>query len=159
MTTELIVKSGAFENGALIPQKHAGDGENVAPPLQWGGAPAGTKEFAIISDDPDAPVTEPWVHWVVYGIPAGVTSLPEGKPGASIPSSPPGMKEGKGTSGKTGYSGPAPPRGHGRHRYYFKVYALDTNMALPPGAAKAALLKAMEGHVLAQGQTMGAYER
>jgi len=155
----MTVTSSAFTNGNPIPVKYTGDGQNLSPPLAWSGAPKETKEFTLIVDDPDAPTPQPWVHWLVYCIPASITNFPEGRPGASLPAQPAGMKEGKTSFGRIGYGGPEPPRGHGVHRYYFKIYALDTTLTLPAGANKAALMGVMKGHVLSEGQLMGAYKR
>lgn len=147
----LTVTSSAFGSGEKIPKKYTGEGENISPPLAWSGAPEGTKEFAIICDDPDAPMAEPFVHWVAYNIPAERTSFKEGKAG--------GATEGVNNFGKTGYRGPMPPPGHGVHHYHFKVYALDANLGLKPGITKKELLEAMEGHILAEGELVGTYER
>lgn len=147
----LTVASSAFEPGGPIPRRHSGEGEDVSPPISWSRAPEGTVEFALICDDPDAPRAEPWVHWVVYKIPADVTSLPEGSAGGAV--------VGKNTAGRTAYMGPSPPRGHGVHHYHFKVYALAKALDLDPGAAKRELLEAMEGLVLAEGEVVGTYER
>ena len=154
----MTVTSSAFEEGQPIPRKHAyrDEGDNVSPPLAWRGAPAGTKELALICDDPDAPNPKrprpkPWVHWVVYKLPATVTSLASGSAGGGV--------EGTTDFGVPGYGGPMPPRGSGAHRYYFKVYALDAPLALKPGATKDRLVEAMKGHVLAEGQLHGTYER
>jgi Raf kinase inhibitor-like YbhB/YbcL family protein len=149
----IVMTSTAFEEGQAIPKKHAyaGEGENVSPPLAWSGVPAGTKELALICDDPDAPVAEPWVHWVLYKIPASASGLAEGEAAGGL--------EGLNGWGKPGWGGPMPPKGHGTHRYFFKVYVLDAALSLAAGADKKALVTAMEGHVLAEGQLMGTYER
>ncbi len=147
----LTVTSSAFGSGEKIPKKYSGEGEDISPPLSWSGAPEGTKEFAIICDDPDAPMAEPFVHWVAYNISADRTSFEEGKSQ--------GATDGKNDFGKTGYGGPMPPPGHGVHHYHFKVYALDTNLGLEPGITKKELLDAMEGHILAEGELVGTYER
>ena len=146
------IESPAFAPGDAIPEKHTGDGADVSPPLRFSGVPAGAVELAVICDDPDAPSPEPWVHWVIYGIPGGTKELPEGYAGTG------GVKEGKNSwrSGRTtGYRGPQPPGG--THRYYFKLYALDTPVDLGPGATKRDLETAMEGHVLAHAELMGTY--
>lgn len=149
------LRSPAFEPGRDIPVKHACDGQDVSPPLRWGDPPAGAKAFALIADDPDAPAGT-WVHWVLYGIPATARELPEGVPAReTVP--------GVGTQGmndfrKVGYGGPCPPPGPA-HRYYFKLYALDAELKLPPRRTKADLLKAMEGHVLGHAELMGRYKR
>lgn len=147
--------SSAFASGQPIPVKYTGQGKDVSPPLEWSGAPAGTKSFAIISDDPDAPVGT-WVHWVIYNIPANVTKLDENVPAKE--SLPDGTKQGVNDFGRIGYGGPMPPPGKA-HRYFFKIYALDTTLNLKPRATKQDLLKAMEGHILAQGELMGTYQR
>ncbi len=147
----LNVQSRAFEPNQRIPQKYTKEGRDVSPPLEWSGAPEGTKEFALICDDPDAPRKEPWVHWVAYKIPSEKTSIAEGKAEKAA--------EGKNDFGDVGYGGPMPPPGHGTHHYHFKIYALDTPMDLKPGATKKQLLDAMRNHVLAEGELVGTYER
>lgn len=152
MSVKLI--SSVFKEGETIPVKHTCDGKDVSPPLSWSGAPEGTKSFALICDDPDAPMGT-WVHWVIYNIPDSVTSLPEGVPtNKSVMGD---ALQGITDFRRIGYGGPCPPGG--THRYYFKIYALDTILDLPAGATKGELLKAMEGHILAEGQLMGRYSR
>ncbi len=160
---KLKLTSTAFRPSATIPRKFTGEGDDVSPPLAWEGMPAGTKEFALICDDPDAPSPEPWVHWVIYGIPADVHALPEG-----VKSSEPELKrpvvarQGKnsfGSGATIGYRGPMPPPGHGVHHYHFKLYSLDTRLDLAPGSKKDQLLDAMKGHVLAEAELVGTYER
>jgi hypothetical protein len=145
----LQVTSPVFTEGGTISRKFTCDAENVSPALAWTGAPPGTQSFALIADDPDAPVGT-WVHWVLYDLPADTTSLPEGVKGVGV--------EGVNDFRKTGYGGPCPPRGT-PHRYYFKIYALDTQLGLKPGASKRDVERAMQGHILAQGQLMGKYAR
>jgi len=145
------VTSLAFKDGDKIPQEYTGDGEDESPPLRWDGAPEGVKSFALICDDPDAP-SGTWVHWVLFNIPADVKELKEG--GADLPKE---AVPGKNDFKKNAYGGPKPPSG--KHRYYFKVYALDTTLNLPKGATKADVEKAMKGHVKAWGQLMGTYQR
>lgn len=147
----IAITSSAFEQGGRIPKKHTGEGEDVSPPLEWTGVPQGTRQLALICDDPDAPRPQPWVHWVLYGLPADLHGLAEGGNGGGI--------EGTTDFQRPGYGGPMPPKGHGVHRYYFKIYALDADVGLPAGATKGDLLSAMEGRVLAQGELMGTYER
>ena len=154
----MTITSEAFAAGEAIPRKYTGEGENVSPPLRWSGAPAETKEFVLICDDPDAP-GRTWVHWVIYKIPAGFDSLEQGVEASPRPSRPAGALQGTNDSGKVGYGGPMPPAGHGPHRYYFKLYALDAERNLQPGLDKSAVLEAIEGHVLARGELMGTYER
>lgn len=155
------VTSTAFAEGKVIPKKYTGEGEDVPPPLAWSNLPEGTKQIALICDDPDAPGPQPWVHWVIYNLPADATGLPEGVPRGPRLKAPAGGLQGKNSwdSDNIGYRGPLPPKGHGRHRYYFKLYALDVQLSLEPGLSKDALLKKIEGHVLAQGQLMSTYER
>lgn len=154
------LQSTAFGTNDLIPRKHTGDGEDASPPLAWSGAPAGTKEFALIVDDPDAPTPEPWVHWVLYKIPAGSVSLPEKVAPALRPNIPRGAVQGQNSWPKgIGYRGPAPPKGHGTHHYHFRLYALDAELSVEPGLDKRSLLVAMKGHVLAEGELVGTYQR
>lgn len=147
--------STAFKEGETIPQKYTCDGQDVSPSLSWTGLPAGAKSLALIVDDPDAPAGI-WVHWVLFNIPVSLSALPEGVaktanvPGVGV--------QGNNDFRKTGYGGPCPPRGK-PHRYFFKVYALDSVLQLNPGASKADLEKAMKGHILGQGQLMGKYSR
>jgi hypothetical protein len=150
----LKLTSSVFEESSAIPGKYTCDGEDVSPPLTWEGAPQGTKSFALIADDPDAP-RGTWVHWVVYNIPVTRTELPEAV--ASTESIPAGGTQGMTDFGRIGYGGPCPPGG--THRYFFKLYALDTMLDLEPGATKKELIEAMEGHVLAQDILMGTYAR
>jgi len=153
MTIRLF--STAFKNGAEIPSRYTGDGRDVSPPLKWENLPEGTESLALICDDPDAPVGT-WVHWVIYGIPPDTKELPEAVPPKKVLKS--GAKQGLNDFRRIGYGGPAPPPGR-PHRYFFKLYALDTELDLKPGATKKDLLRAMEGHILAQGQLMGTYKR
>lgn len=153
------VTSSAFTQGHPIPKKHTGDGDDVSPSLAWSNLPDKTKELALICDDPDAPGKEPWVHWVIYKIPAGAKGLPEGVPRKSRLKDPAGVLQGVDTSGGTGFHGPKPPPGHGVHHYHFKLYALDASLEAEPGLDKKTLLEKMEGHILAEGELMGTYER
>lgn len=151
----MTLSSSAFKTGAEIPRRHTCEGADLSPALAWDGAPAGTKGFALIADDPDAPVGT-WVHWVVYDLPADTSKLPEGLPTTDTLSG--GGKQGINDFRKTGYGGPCPPPGK-PHRYFFKLYALDAPTNLKPRATKADVLRATEGHVLAQAELMGTYER
>lgn len=158
----LTLTSSAFQHGRPIPKKFTGEGTDVSPALAWADAPNGTKAFALICDDPDAPTPEPWVHWLIYDIPAETTALPEGVPTAEELKHPAGARQGKNSwnSGQTiGYRGPMPPPGHGVHHYHFRLYALDAPLKLAGGVDKHALLKAMKGHVLAEAVLTGTYER
>lgn len=146
--------SSAFKQGETIPHVHSCDGQDSSPPLSWGEPPAGTRSFALIMDDPDAPVGV-WVHWVLYNLPAACRELPGGvRPDAVRPD---GSRHGHNSWRKLGYGGPCPP--FGKHRYFFKLYALDAMLDLPTGATKAELLKAMEGHILIETELMGTYAR
>jgi Raf kinase inhibitor-like YbhB/YbcL family protein len=154
------VTSSAFESGRAIPKKFTEDGSDVSPPLAWSRAPAGTKSFALICDDPDAPTAQPWVHWLIYNIPGDATSLAENIPPNPKLDAPAGALQGRNswTSGSTiGYRGPAPPRG--THHYHFHLYALDAALDLKPEMDKAALVKAIKGHILGEGELVGTYTR
>ncbi|MBI4757914.1 MAG: YbhB/YbcL family Raf kinase inhibitor-like protein [Chloroflexi bacterium] len=146
--------STAFAPGKPIPRKYTCDGENISPPLQWGDPPQPTRSFALIADDPDAPAGT-WVHWVLYNLPAGARALPEAvRSDATLPD---GSRHGQNSWRRLGYGGPCPPSG--THRYFFKLYALDTVLDLAAGASKEQLLQAMKGHILAQTEVMGLYAR
>ena len=149
------VTSTAFSEGNPIPRKYTGEDADVSPPLKWSGAPTNTQSFALIADDPDAPVGT-WVHWVFYDLPPSTAALGENVD--KTPTPPSGGKQGRNDFGRIGYGGPMPPPGK-PHRYFFKLYALDRLLDLKPGATKKELLKAMEGHILAEGQLMGTYQR
>jgi len=156
---KLKIESSAFKNGRPIPRRYTGDGENVSPPLAWSGLPEGTRELALICDDPDAPMAEPWVHWVLYAIPVNTGGLKEAVPRTEKLTEPKGAMQGKNSGGSIGYRGPRPPREHGVHHYHFKLYALDAGLKLEPGLDKTALLAAMKGHVLGMTDLVGTYER
>lgn len=149
------IRSAAFDEGQSIPQKHTCDGEDVSPSLSWRNAPDKTKSFALICDDPDAP-SGAWVHWVIYDLPAAITELPEAIPTKEEVLN--GAKQGTNDFSRIGYGGPCPPKGN-PHRYYFKVYALDSVLSLKAGSTKADVENAMKGHVLGEGKIMGTYKR
>lgn len=151
----LELESTSFVNGKFIPAKYTGEGENVSPPLTWSGVPEGTKSFALISDDPDAPMGT-WVHWVLYDIPAEKRSLPEKIKKDKVLDD--ASKQGKTSFMSVGYGGPYPPPG-APHRYFFKLYALDKKLNLLPGITKEELLEAMEGHIVGEAELMGKYKR
>ena len=155
-TMSLTLTSDAFVNGQSIPAKYACTGRNISPALAWNDPPGGTQSFALIVDDPDAPMGT-WVHWVLYNIPAGARSLQEDLPVTGKNVDPEAIFVGRNSAGKIGYDGPCPPSG--THRYYFKLYALDTLISLLPGATKEQVLKEMEGHILAQGELMGTFSK
>jgi Raf kinase inhibitor-like YbhB/YbcL family protein len=150
------VTSGAFSEGGTIPTQCTADGKDVSPPLSWSGAPATTRTVALVCDDPDAPRAQPWVHWVLFNLPADKKELEEAV--APTETLPDGAEQGKNDFGKIGYGGPAPPPGK-PHRYFFKLYALDTRLDLQPGVTKQQLEKAMKGHILAKAELMGKYGR
>lgn len=151
----LSLMSPAFEHGKKIPGKFTCLGQDVSPELKWDKAPQGTKSFALICDDPDAPVGT-WVHWVVWAIPATAAGLSEAIPPDPVLDD--GTKQGTTDFGRIGYGGPCPPPGK-PHRYFFKLYALDEISELEPGATKKQLSQAMEGHILAQTELVGTFAR
>jgi Raf kinase inhibitor-like YbhB/YbcL family protein len=152
---DMTLTSSAFKQGEPIPVKYTGDGPDVSPPLAWTNAPDGTQAFVLICDDPDAPVGT-WVHWVLYDIPGTLTNLPERV--ATTPTVPETGTQGINDFRRLGYGGPAPPPGK-PHRYFFKLYALDGPTGLPPKRSKKDVLRAIKGHILAEGQLMGTYKR
>jgi Raf kinase inhibitor-like YbhB/YbcL family protein len=152
---QMQMSSTAFKEGEAIPVVYTCDGKNISPPLSWTEVPQGSQSLTLIVDDPDAPAGT-WVHWVVFNLPPAMSSLSEGASSS-------GRQEQFGIAGtnsfqKSGYGGPCPPKGK-PHRYFFKLYALDTMLGLKSGASKADVEKAMQGHILAQGQLMGTYGR
>jgi Raf kinase inhibitor-like YbhB/YbcL family protein len=148
--------SHAFSDGQTIPKKYTGDGEDLSPALAWDNVPEKTKSFALICDDPDAPRGD-WVHWVVFNLPGDTRQLPEGA-GKQDHQLPGGAHQGENDFHHHAYGGPAPPKGK-PHRYYFRLFALDSTLDLQSGATKGQLLTAMKGHILAEGQLMGKYGR
>ena len=151
---EIKITSSAFEDGGLIPSKYTCDDQDISPPLQWESVPEGTASIALICDDPDAP-TGTFVHWVLFNLPAETRELAENLPDNETLSN--GVRQGITDFGKVGYGGPCPPSG--THRYFFKIYALDTRIDLVSVVDKPALLEAIEGHIVGQGQLMGNYKR
>jgi len=145
------IHSKAFNDNGHIPHKYAGDGENISPPLEWEDVPPNAKELALVVEDPDAPQPQPFVHWLVYGIPPETHALPEGQARNVV--------QGRNTAGRQGYLGPMPPRGRGPHHYHFRLYALDSKIVVERGAGRDELLEKMKGHVLAESETVGIYER
>lgn len=154
----LSVQSPAFASMAGIPRKYTCEGSDTSPPLEWSGAPANTKSFVVLVEDPDAPDPAApqriWVHWLLYAVPPTVHRLPEGAASAGLPA---GIKVGKNDWGKETYGGPCPPKG--RHRYFHKVFALDTVLSFPGAPTKADVVSAMQGHVVAQAEVVGTYEK
>ena len=151
---EIKLTSVAFKEGQSIPRTYTCDGVNISPPLDWSGVPKTAKTVAIIADDPDAPAGT-WVHWVLYNLPAVNIGMVENLPVSENLKA--GGFQGKNDFGKFGYGGPCPPSG--THRYFFKIYALDSELPSKAGATKAELMKAMEGHIVLQGQLIGTYRR
>lgn len=145
------IKSSAFKEGGLIPLKYSCNGKDISPSLEWSGVPKGAHSLALIFDDPDAPMGL-WVHWVLFNLPVTTNGLPEG-----VKDFPRGTKFGKNSWGRNDYGGPCPP--DKEHRYYFKLYALDTQLNLENGVTKEAVLSSMEGHVLAEAVLMGRYDQ
>lgn len=152
--SDIELRSAAFEHHGSIPKKHTGEGKDVSPPLSWSNVPDGTRAFALICHDPDAPLVGPgtygFVHWVLYGIPANVTQLPEG-----VRDFTPGTND----FSRRGYGGPMPPNGHGTHHYYFWLLALDTEVDPGPGLSMRELLERVEPHVIAMNRLVGTYRR
>jgi Raf kinase inhibitor-like YbhB/YbcL family protein len=152
---DLYLKTSAFQPGSEIPKQFTCEGQDQSPPLQWGDAPKGTQSFALIVEDPDAP-SGTFTHWVLFNLPANLTELPQGVPHSHhIPS---GGVQGTNDFGKVGYGGPCPPAGK-PHRYFFKLYALNTKLDLSPGAKKSDVEHSMDGHVIAHAEIMGKYQR
>ncbi len=143
----LELRSSVFEDGGTIPSRYTCDGENLSPPLSFAGVPDGTRSLALVVDDPDAPVGT-FTHWLAWGIDPGADGLGEGQPAP---------REGPNGFGTVGYAGPCPPRG--RHRYFFRLHALDTELELEPGADRDVLERALDGHVLETAELVGGYER
>ncbi|MEZ5286095.1 MAG: YbhB/YbcL family Raf kinase inhibitor-like protein [Vicinamibacterales bacterium] len=157
----LTVTSPALRAGEMIPAEYTADGRNISPPLQWSGAPPGTKEFAVVCFDPDVPVPQGFVHWVLYKIPGAATGVPEDVPfddSRPMPSAIAGAVQGTSGFRRPIYRGPAPPPGK-PHHYHFAVYALDAVLDLRPGLTRAELMEAIDGHVVAQGELVALYER
>jgi len=154
-TMSIQITSAAFADGQPIPAKYTCDGDDASPPLQWTNAPANTKSFALIADDPDAPMGT-WVHWVAYDLSPIANALPEGVAKSQYIAG--NAMQGLNDFHRLGYGGPCPPPGK-PHRYFFKIYALDTVLNLKPGLTKKELLKVTNGHVLAEGRLIGTYQR
>ena len=150
--------SSAFESGKPIPDAYTVNGDDTSPPLAWSGAPEGSKSFALICDDPDAPSDDPWVHWVIFNLPGEMSQLPAG---IGQQGAPEGATQGVNSwpSENRGYRGPAPPEGDGPHNYHFTLYALDAPLELSGEVDKNQLLEAIAGHELGKAQLTGTYER
>ncbi|HUX12612.1 MAG TPA: YbhB/YbcL family Raf kinase inhibitor-like protein, partial [Spirochaetia bacterium] len=152
--THMVITSKAFENQHAIPAEYSCHGQDVSPALRWEDVPSETKSLALIVDDPDAPMGT-WVHWVVYNIPVDRTAFERAVPKTERLQD--GTFQGKGSNGRIGYAGPCPPSG--THRYFFKLYALDAQLSLRPGATKEQLLSAMQGHILQQSELVGTFSK
>lgn len=152
--SDMTLSSAAFDDGGAIPRRHTGEGEDVSPPFAWAGAPDGTRAFALVCHDPDAPLVSPgsygFVHWVLYNVPASVGKLAEGRTGYTC---------GRNDFGKAAWGGPMPPKGHGTHRYFFWLFALDTDRKFEAGLSLWELLGKIEPHVLGMNRLMGTYAR
>ena len=163
MKSTLVLTSPGFKMNGEMPKRFTGEGRDLSPELRWSEVPSGTHSFAILCEDPDAPKSpgkdHPYVHWVAYNISPSVTMVPEGILGVPELELPVLMSQGINSFGKIGYEGPMPPPGHGRHRYFFRLFALEAELGLRPGLKKQAVLKAMQGHVLAQAELVGTYLR
>jgi Raf kinase inhibitor-like YbhB/YbcL family protein len=155
----ISIRSDAFGSNQPIPARFTRDGENVSPAIRWEKLPPGTRELALICEDPDAPTPEPWVHWVIYKIPADATGLSEGVAKEAKLTSPAGAMQGVTSYPSLGYDGPQPPKGHGVHHYHFRVYALDKPLEVQPKLDNKGVIAAMSGHVLGTGELIGTYER
>jgi Raf kinase inhibitor-like YbhB/YbcL family protein len=153
-TSAISLTSTAFEDGGSIPYLYTCEGDDISPPLQWSGAPVSTRTYAMVCEDPDAP-RGTWIHWVLYNIPGDAVELTKAVP--TLPEIPSGARHGRNTARDMAYAGPCPPPGK-PHRYYFRLYALDISLNLPPGATQAELELAMNQHVVAQGTLMGTYQ-
>jgi hypothetical protein len=158
MPKPLVLTSPRFKDGDLIPIAYTGEGDDLSPPLQWANPPAGTKSLALIVEDPDAPDPQnpqmTWCHWLVYNIPPGTQALPEG---ANPDVFPPGVLQGMNDFNRQNYGGPMPPVG--RHRYYFRLYALDTLLPDLDRPTRLELLEAMDGHILGEAELIGLYQK
>ena len=153
LTATLDLTSPAFPTGGTIPVAHTGEGADRSPPLAWGKAPEGTRAFALVVDDPDAP-GRTWTHWLAWDIPGTARGLPEG-----VAPTEQAFVQGINDFRRAGWGGPMPPKGHGAHRYFFHLYALDRRLDLPAGATRGELDDALRGHVRAVGELMGTFHR
>jgi Raf kinase inhibitor-like YbhB/YbcL family protein len=156
---KLSVQSPAFPKGGVIPDGYSSYGQDVSPPLRWSEAPWGTQAIVVLLEDPDAQSPKPYVHWVLYNLPADTRELPAGLPKLGRLKDPRGALHGLNSRGSLGYFGPRPPAGDPPHRYHFQVFALDAPLGFNPGVNRQAVLNAMAGHVLAKGELVGTYQR
>jgi Raf kinase inhibitor-like YbhB/YbcL family protein len=157
---DLILKSPSFAHNSRIPRRFSKEGDDISPALEWSGAPEGTKEFALICEDPDAPKEEPWVHWLTYKIPGALSKLPENvAKTATFQIDDFTICQGRNSWNEVGYGGPMPPRGHGAHHYYFTLFALNTELPLAAGIEKSDLSTSLQPHVIGKAELIGTYER
>jgi Raf kinase inhibitor-like YbhB/YbcL family protein len=158
----ITVTSPAFTHGQPLPVDYTADGKNISPPIDWSNLPKGTREIAVVHEDPTVPMPQPFVHWVIYKIPASATGLPENispDPATAMPSQLSGALQGVSGFRRPGYRGPAPPKPGRVHEYHFIVYALSEPLDVEAGLTKAQLLEAMKGKIIGQGEIVGTYER
>lgn len=155
-TVNILITSDAFQEGEAIPIKHTCDGDDLSPALRWSDIPPNTKSFALICEDPDAP-SGTFTHWILYNLPPTATELPEGVSAEERLAN--GAIQGRIDFKRIGYGGPCPPPKDSAHRYFFRFYALDTELQLRAGARREDIVLAMEGHILAKGHLMGTYQR
>ena len=155
---QFAISSSAFRSNQPIPAKYSRDGGDASPPLKWEGTPTKTGSLALICDDPDAPGGT-WVHWLIYGIPASLTGIPENIAKTEMVGTLSGTKQGVNSYGSVGYGGPQPPRGHGVHHYHFRLYALDAELKLAPRVTRQQLDAAMKGHISAEAELVGTFVR
>lgn len=152
--------SSAFTHNTYLPQKYTCDGQGINPPLKWEQVPTATKTFVLLVEDPDAPSAQhprpegPWVHWIVFNIPSPVTQIPENGSISEL-----GAAQGINDAKKNNFYGACPPQGSGVHRYFFRLFALDTKLDLAIGATKEQVMRAMQGHIVAQAELIGLYKR
>ena len=155
----LQISSTAFKDGAAIPRQYTPQGANLSPDLAWTGVPTGARELVLIVEDPDAPMANPFVHWILHRLPASVRALPAGLPADRDLPQLSGAVQGQNDAKTRGWYGPKPPIGHGVHHYHFQLFAVDTQLSLGPDAKLDDLKRALQGHVLADGELVGTYER
>lgn len=147
---DLAIESAVFDHHSGIPDRHTTEGEDVSPELSWSGVPSGTRSFAIVVHDPDAPLVDGFTHWVAYNVPGDAAGVGEGSDDVT---------HGKNSAGQSSYMGPAPPPGHGTHHYYFWIYALDDDLDLEPGLTRRELIDRIEDNVIEQARIVGTYAR
>ncbi len=157
-TPRVPIESTSFRPAHRIPDTFSAYGDGRSPELHWAGVPPNTESLVLLVEDPDAPQATPWVHWVLYNLPATVDRVPEAVATKSRLDELGGAMQGRSSAGEIGYYGPRPPKGHGTHHYHFELFALDSRLDLQPGADRDGVVRAMRGHVLACGELVGTYE-